>query len=127
MANIQDSAVPTVSDLTNFIESQCQSEPVADISDHQALALQVMYDLQYQHDWSALDVHSQTSTSASNPAWRAPLRLGILRSPRSLAMPPRPILLALLLLLLGEDGLVALLRAEGFDVVPCPRDACPAS
>ena len=68
MANIQDSAGPTVSDLTNFIESQCQSEPVADISDHQALALQVMYDLQYQHDWSALDVHSQTSTSASNAA-----------------------------------------------------------
>lgn len=27
----------------------------------------------------------------------------------------------------GQDGLVALLRAQGFDVVPCPRDACPAS
>ena len=68
MADVQDSAVPTVSDLTNFMESQCRSEPAADVSVHQALALQVMYDLQYQHDWSSLDVHSHTPTSASNAA-----------------------------------------------------------
>ena len=68
MTDVQDSPVPAASALTTFIESQCQSELAVNISDHQALALQVMYDLQHQHDWSSLDIHSPASTSASHAA-----------------------------------------------------------
>ena len=68
MADVQGTVVPAASALTTFIESQCQSESAINMSDHQALALQVMYDLQYQHDWSSLDIHSHSSTSASNAA-----------------------------------------------------------
>ena len=57
---------PVASALTNFIESQSESSGA--ISHHRALALQVQYDLQYQHDWTAIKLHTHSGASTSLPA-----------------------------------------------------------
>ena len=57
---------PVASALANFIESQSDSS--IGISHHQALALQVQYDLQYQHDWTATKLHTHSGTSTSSGA-----------------------------------------------------------
>ena len=56
---------PVASALTNFIESQ---ESSVAISHHRALALQVQYDLQYQHDWTAIRLHTHSGPSTLLPA-----------------------------------------------------------
>ena len=66
MADAQD--VPAASALMTFIESKCQPGSALSISDHQSLALQIQYDLQYQHDWTSIDIH--THSSAPSPSDR---------------------------------------------------------
>ena len=45
-----------------------QSGSAAAISHHHALALQVQNDLQYQHDWTAIKLHTPAGTSPSTGA-----------------------------------------------------------
>ncbi|KAL8796770.1 MAG: hypothetical protein Q9195_000853 [Heterodermia aff. obscurata] len=64
MAETRAQTVSAASALTTFIESQ--SESAVGVSHHHALALQVQYDLQYQHDWTAIKVHTHSGTSSSD-------------------------------------------------------------
>ena len=57
---------PVASALTTFIESQ--SEPAVAISHRHALALQVQYDLRYQHDWTSIKLHTHSGASTSSGA-----------------------------------------------------------
>lgn len=61
-------ALPAVSALTAFIESQCQPESATSISDYRALALQVQHDLQYQHEWTSIGIHTHSAASSSSDA-----------------------------------------------------------
>lgn len=59
-------AGPVASGLSTFIESQ--SKAIGHISAQHVLALQVQYDLQYQHDWTSIDIHMHSGLSSSSDA-----------------------------------------------------------
>ncbi|KAL9028518.1 MAG: hypothetical protein Q9196_003126 [Gyalolechia fulgens] len=51
---------PWLSALSSFIEASKPAEiPIADLQQH-GLAAQVLHNLQYQHDWTELQVHTQS-------------------------------------------------------------------
>ena len=49
--------------LTSFIEDCSHDEVMLDYSHHHALAAQVLRNLQYQHDWSKLRIHTHSPIS----------------------------------------------------------------
>lgn len=57
--------MPSPSALTSFIESSKPDPVSAGHSHHHALAAQVLHNLQYQHDWSELQIHTHSPISGS--------------------------------------------------------------
>ncbi|KAL9593607.1 MAG: hypothetical protein Q9179_005793 [Wetmoreana sp. 5 TL-2023] len=51
---------PSPSALTSFIEASKPGGDSSGQSHHQALAAQVLHNLQYQHDWTELRIHIQS-------------------------------------------------------------------
>ena len=71
-------AAPPASVLTSFIESHPAHPSVA--PHHHTLALQVLYNLQFQHDWTSLHIHTHS-----------PLTGSLLPRPLISGLPPRRI------------------------------------
>ncbi|KAL8843904.1 MAG: hypothetical protein Q9176_001599 [Flavoplaca citrina] len=55
--------LPQPSALTSYIEASKPTGIHAQESHHHALAAQVLHNLQYQHDWSQLQIHTQSPES----------------------------------------------------------------
>lgn len=69
-------AAPASSALTNLISSHTQSStPLTHAYHH--LALQVRYNLQHQHDWTSLRIHTHSSMSNTSKLLPRPLVSGL--------------------------------------------------
>ncbi|KAL8757455.1 MAG: hypothetical protein Q9184_004205 [Pyrenodesmia sp. 2 TL-2023] len=53
---------PLPSALTSFIEASKPTDPSSSTLHQHALAAQVLHNLQYQHDWTSLQIHTESPT-----------------------------------------------------------------